>query len=348
MNNNDTTGFLGWDIGGAHLKVAYCDNSGQITQVIQLPCALWQGIHELRTAMQQALTLLNCRHAQHAITMTGELVDAFENREQGVTEILNCVADTLPEAVLHIFAGQRGWLKPQQAKQEWRHVASMNWQASALFVATQCSQGLFLDIGSTTCDIIPFINGQIQPHGLDDHNRQKSGELVYTGAIRTPLFAISHHAPLNGEIVPLTAEWFASSGDVWCILGQVSATEIQDSSADGQPWQNRHCQQRLARMLATDADEATDAQWRIVADWFAEQQLQQITQACLQVLSRHSAINKGAPLIGAGVGRFIIKAIAERLNRPYVDFSTLCQNRDDAASHAPATALALLAQQQLS
>lgn len=348
MNNNEMTGFCGWDIGGAHLKVAHCDNTGQITQVIQLPCALWRGIDELKVAIKKALDHLNCHRAQHAITMTGELVDAFANRQQGVIEILDCVASLLPQTTLHIFAGKKGWLNLELAEDQWRSVASMNWQASAMLAAKHCEQGLFIDIGSTTCDIIPFINGEIQPHGLDDHNRQKSGELVYTGAIRTPLLAISHHAPLNGELVPLAAEWFASSGDVWCILEQLAAMDIQDNSADGQPWQPHHCQQRLARMLATDAEVATDAQWRVVANWFAAQQLQQITQACLQVLSRHTAINETAPLIGAGVGRFIVKHIALRLNRPYIDFKAFCQNRDDAAAHAPATALALLAQQQLS
>jgi len=348
MNNNDMTGFCGWDIGGAHLKVAHCDNTGQLTQVIQLPCALWRGIDELKVAMQQALHQLNCHSAHHAITMTGELVDAFANRQQGVMAILDCVAALLPQTTLYIFAGKTGWLDLEQAKQQWRSVASMNWQASAMLAAKHCEQGLFLDIGSTTCDIIPFIDGEIQPHGLDDHSRQKSGELLYTGAIRTPLLAIGHHAPLHGDLVPLAAEWFASSGDIWCLLGKLSTTNIQDTSADGQPWQNAYCQQRLARMLATDAEMATDAQWQLVANWFAEQQCQQIMQACLQVLSRQTAIDETAPLIGAGVGRFIVKAIAFRLNRPYIDFSALCQNRDDAAAHAPAAALALLAQQQLS
>lgn len=347
MNTNNLTGFCGWDIGGAHLKIARCDQRGQLQQVIQIPCALWRGIEELETAMLQAVSLLNCQHDQHAITMTGELVDAFENRQQGVEKILDCIAGILPKASSHIFAGKRGWLTTQQAKVEWRSVASMNWQASAILAATHCNQGLFLDIGSTTCDIIPIINHEIQPEGLDDHHRQRSGELVYSGAIRTPLFTISGHAPLNGAHIPLAAEWFASSGDIWTLLGKLSETDIQDISADAKPWTEKHCRQRLARMLATDAMDASESQWQLVADWFADQQVQQISQACYQVLSKQVHITNEAPLIGAGVGRFIIKALAERMNRPYIDFSNFCQNLDAAAAHAPAAALALLAQQQL-
>lgn len=348
MTKDNTSGFCGWDIGGAHLKIAQTDSRGQLQQVLQLPCALWRGINELKTAMQQAINLLDCHADQHAITMTGELVDAFENRQQGVTKIVDCVAEILPATSLHIFAGKQGWLTTEQAKKQWACVASMNWQASAMFAATQCEQGLFLDIGSTTCDIIAITDNEIQPNGLDDHNRQKSGELVYTGAIRTPLLAISQYAPFNGAPIPLAAEWFASTGDIWSLLDQLLATDIQDSSADGKPWQPAYCQQRLARMLVTDANMAGDSQWQLVANWFAEKQLQQITQACYQVLSRQTQLNDRAPLIGAGVGRFIIAMIATRLNRPYIAFSELCQNRDEAADHAPAAALALLAQQQLS
>jgi probable H4MPT-linked C1 transfer pathway protein len=339
--------FIGWDIGGAHLKVARSNVRGELQDVIQLPCALWKGIDELQQSLQQALTILNVNHAIHAITMTGELVDAFAHRSEGVQNILDCVSTVLPPAHCHIFAGDDGWLSIDEAKQRWQAVASMNWQASARYTASQIASGVFIDIGSTTCDIIPFNDGSLQLSGHTDHERQREGSLVYTGAIRTPLIAITDRAPLDGHIVPLAAEWFASSADIWCLLGELSDKEIQDASADGQPWTPAHCRQRLARMLATDADAANETQWHQVAMWFAEKQLASVTAACLQQLSA-SALTPSAPLVGAGVGRFIVKACAQRLRRPYIDFSSLCEDSDDAAAHAPAAALALLAQQQLS
>ncbi|WP_438970607.1 hydantoinase/oxoprolinase family protein [Methylophaga sp.] len=348
MKKNNVTGFCGWDIGGAHLKVAQCDTQGQLKQVLQLPCALWRGIEELDKAMQQALQILDCASDHHAVTMTGELVDAFDSRQDGVEKILHCVTAILSKDSVHIFAGKQNWLSKQQAQKDWHAVASMNWQASAMLAASQNEQGLFIDIGSTTCDVIPFVDHEIQPFGLDDHARQKSGELVYSGAIRTPLLAISTHAPFNGEYVPLAAEWFASSGDIWSLLDKLSTEDIQDNSADGKPWGKKYCQSRLARMLATDAENATSPQWRDVAKWFSEQQLHQITNACLQVLSRQVDLTDDAPLVGAGIGRFMVETIANRLQRPYLDYSDLCQNSPQAATHAPAAALALLAQQQLS
>jgi probable H4MPT-linked C1 transfer pathway protein len=346
MNSNKKIGYCGWDIGGAHLKLARCDHAGNLQQVNQLPCPLWQGIDALRETMQQALSFLDGDYL-HAITMTGELVDAFSERREGVKAILDCVSGLLPVEACHIFAGQQGWLSLHEAISQWQAVASMNWQASALYAATQCHDGLFIDIGSTTADIVPLRDGQIHPCGYDDHSRQRDGGLVYSGAIRTPLMAIADRAPLNGSFIPLAAEWFASTADVWCLLGQLQPASIQDQSADGQPWEPQYCRQRLARMLATDASQAEDWQWQQVAAWFAEKQLQKISEACLQVLSQQN-IADNSPIIGAGVGRFIVAQCAQRLGRPYIDFNTWCQHSDAASDHAPAAALALLAQQQLS
>lgn len=341
------TGYCGWDIGGAHLKVARCDHNGQLQTVRQYPCALWRGIDELAKVLQQVIDELDCQGDVHAITMTGELVDAFSNRRQGVAAIIDCVSQTLPASLSHVFAGDRGWLTFEQAKSDWLSVASMNWQASAMLAANQLDTGLFVDIGSTTCDIVPFRQQQIQPRGYSDHERQRDGGLVYTGAIRTPLMAITNKAPLHGYFVPLAAEWFANSADIWCLLDELSEAQIQDASADGQPWQKPYCRQRLARMLGTDAEAATDDEWQQVARWFADKQLHTILEACFQVISA-SRLPASAPLVGAGVGRFMVKACAHSLNRPYQDFSALCQDTAYASDHAPATALALLAKQQLS
>jgi probable H4MPT-linked C1 transfer pathway protein len=347
MTTDIKSGFCGWDIGGAHLKVAYADCHGQLQEVIQLPCQLWLGVNHLKDTMQQALEKLNITHAQHAVTMTGELVDAFDNRQQGVAAIIDCVAEILADDNFSVFAGVEGWLNKNDAKLNWQAVASMNWQASAIHAAKHYEQALFIDIGSTTCDIIPIKNHLLASLGVDDHQRQTHGELVYTGAIRTPLFAITDHAFLNGCRVPLAAEWFASSGDVWCLMNEISGSEIQDISADGHPWSPEHCQQRLARVLATDAEMASSTQWQLIAAWFAEKQIQRIISACNQVLSGHTDITLTAPVIGAGVGRFIVKACAQRMNRHYIDFAELCQAHESAAAHAPAAALALLAQQEL-
>ncbi len=337
----------GWDIGGAHLKVARCDPEGQLLEVRQYLCPLWQGLDQLENAIKTAQNELNNHNDLAAITMTGELVDLFANRQIGVAEILDCVSHLIPREHCHVYAGEKGWLSLEDAKREWYQVASRNWQASANFVASKITNSVFVDLGSTTCDIIPIVSNQVVASGYDDHHRQMSRELLYTGTIRTPLIALTSVAPFNGQLISLAAEVFATTGDVWVMLDQLNPNEILDNSADGQSWNKANCVCRLARLLGSDANDVDSAAWQLLAKWFAQQQLHQITNAILQVVSSHPQ-QESRTIVGAGIGRFIIKQCAAQLGFDYIDFASLCQPRlTSAADHAPAVAVALLAWQEL-
>ena len=73
---------IGWDVGGAHLKAARAEN-GVITSAVQIACPLWLGVAELDRAYHEAEAAIG-RAPLNAITMTGELCDAFATREEGV------------------------------------------------------------------------------------------------------------------------------------------------------------------------------------------------------------------------------------------------------------------------
>lgn len=345
MHRQEKGCFSGWDIGGAHLKVVRCDNEGQLLQAIELPCPLWHGKDALRKAIRLAIDTLNNELDQQLITMTGELADCFADRAAGVSEILACVAEYFPTDRVSVFS-KDGWLSQEEARTDWDKVASMNWLASAQLAAAHFPTALLIDCGSTTTDIIALDQSQPRLVAFDDQGRLNSGELLYTGVIRTPLMAVSQQLPFQGHWQTIAAELFATTGDCWRILDEISDAQITDKSADGNDWQIEHCQRRLARMLGTDVGLYSAADWHNVALWFTEQQIQQIHNACLQVLSAHTGFDQQAPVIGAGTGRFIVKQIADRLKRPYVDFDTLVGAHETAAAYAPASALALLAQRQ--
>ena len=103
---------------------------------------------------------------------------------------------------------------------------------------------------------------------------------------------------------------------------------------------------RLARMLGTDSNISGcgDDRWKKLAQYFEEVQIQLLTNAVLRVLTNHDA--KQQKIVGAGVGRFLARKIAQRLNIPYIDFSELSDS-DLELSHkcnvcAPAVAVAQL------
>ena len=71
-----------------------------------------------------------------------------------------------------------------------------------------------------------------------------------------------------------------------------------------------------------------------------------IEKACLRQIARLQG-SSTKTLVAAGVGRFIIKYVAQRLNVDYVDFADLIptsiQTTLDGSDCAPAVAVAMLA-----
>ena len=342
-------GIVGWDIGGAHLKAAYLDGQGAVQQVVQLPCPLWQGMAQLDHALDQALGQLPARVAQHAITMTGELVDSFASRAEGVRRLVASLATKLPLAKMNIYAGAAGFISPRQSDAQVDAVASANWMATAAFVAPLVSQGLMVDVGSTTTDIIP-VRGTVLALGHDDYRRLVHEELVYTGVVRTSVIAVVQRIPFEGEWVQPMAEHFATMADIYRLTGCLPEHADQMATADNAGKSAMESARRLARLFGRDVESAPLQSWTNAANFVAEQQMTRLYDACARNLSR-GVLDDEAPLIGAGVGRFIVQRLARRLARPYVDFSTFIECSagagDWAANCAPAVAVARLAMDRI-
>jgi probable H4MPT-linked C1 transfer pathway protein len=335
----------GWDIGGAHLKAAQSDAAGRVRTALQVPCTLWLGLEHLERALASALAQL-APTARHGVTMTGELVDLFTDRAEGVRQLLRVLRAACPSARLRVYAGAAGFVAAEESARFARAIASANWHASARFAAARCQAGLLVDVGSTTTDLVPFAGGEVRATAGTDAERLVARELVYAGVTRTPVMAIARSVRFAGRTHPLMAELFATAADVHRLTGELPEDADQHPSADGRGKSEEDSARRLARMLGLDLADAPLASWRRVARGLAARQLQLIRGAAERVLAR-GALDAGAPLVGAGAGRFLVVALARRLARPYVDFATLVagspQARERAARCAPAVAVAALA-----
>ena len=333
----------GWDVGGAHLKVAQVDGGG-VRKALQLPCTLWRGMEHLNHAIAEArAALLPAR--RHGVTMTGELTDLFVDRVEGVSSIAQAMRAALAGEEMVIYSGAAGFVATGDAKRRTREIASANWHASARFVASRVAGGLFVDIGSTTTDLVAFADGEVRAAGVSDDERLTTAELRYTGVTRTPVMAIAAAVPFAGQLHPLMAELFATAADVHRLTGALPADADQHSTADGRGYSVEESAARLARMLGRDSASADLDVWRGVAEHLSEQQLRFIHEGAVRVLSR-VALERDAPVVGAGVGRFLAIVLAQRLARPYVDFATLiagtAEAREWGARCAPAVAVAAL------
>jgi probable H4MPT-linked C1 transfer pathway protein len=350
---------IGWDIGGVHLKAARAE-SGRIVKAVQLSAPLRGGVDLLAAAFGRAKTELGISEPgiselggterqtvqTHVATMTGELADTFSSRAEGVECLATLAARELNGAPLSIYAGPAGYVAPEAAHRHAGLVASANWHACASFVATRRPDALFIDMGSTTTDVIPIAGGAVAARGYTDAERLASGELVYTGLVRSFLMASAERAPFNGAWTTLIVENFASMADVHRILGTLPESADMMGTADGREKTRKASLARLARMIGADAADATEAAWTALAQWFGEMQVRRVVDAAMLVNSSHALPAAGAPVVGAGAGARVVKEIARRLGRDYVAFDDLLDAepgaRAGASQCAPAAALALL------
>lgn len=335
---------IGWDVGGAHLKAARAEN-GVITGAVQIACPLWVGVGELDRAFHEAKAAIG-RASLNAITMTGELCDAFATREDGVVGLAAIMTRLLAPGRAVFYAGQSGFVDEGEAAGHAIEIGSANWHASAALTGKRTRAALFIDMGSTTTDIIPVAGGRPANLGYTDAERLLHGELVYSGLARSFLMAGPKFVPFAGQWTPLMNEWFATMADVHRILGQLPEGADLMETADGREKTKAASCARLARMIGRDRNEADDAAWERLARFFAEAQLREIMDAAALVVSR-GLIGADAPIAGAGIGRDVIRELARRMRRPYIGFDELIDSvpaaQSKACDCAPASAVALLA-----
>ena len=334
---------IGWDIGGAHLKAARIEN-GRVVCATTIACPLWQGLHQLDMALAQARAQVG-EAATHAVTMTGELCDAFASREAGVVGLAARAAEEFPGALVQLYAGRAGFVPLAAAGAHVTDIASANWHATAALAGTRHSAALVIDMGSTTTDLIPVIAGQVAARGYADATRAEHGELVYTGLVRSFVMALADRAPFEGRWTVLMNEYFATSADIYRILAELPEGADVMATADGREKTVAASCARLARMIGRDASDAPLAEWRKLAEWFAAAQMRGVEDAARLVGSR-ADLPASAPVICAGIGRAQVRKLAARLGRGAVDFDELIEAvpeaRAAAGDCAPAVAVAVL------
>ena len=336
---------IGWDVGGAHVKASLLlrEPAGfALRDVAQWVCPLWQGLEPLRRVLEAARARWpQAADAEHAVTMTGEMVDLFADREAGVATIA-ATLDAELDGPVWLFVGGAGaraaapagtvpgasaaaafdWCPAAHAAAHWSRIASANWLATAALAAEGAGDGLLVDVGSTTSDLIPLRAGRVAVHGSDDATRLASGELVYHGVVRTPLCALGPRVAFRGEAVNLMNESFATSADVYRLTGELDPAHDQHPAADGGGKDAAATRQRLARMIGRDARDAAEVDWHGFAEALRDAQLAELRHNALRVIER-AALPANAPLVAAGCGDLLVRRLAEALGRPCLDFADL-------------------------
>jgi len=328
---------VGWDIGGVNTKVALV-SGGRVLSVRGRPYEIQRDPRALAPLLREMLAEAGAAETMpHAVTMTAELSQIFRTKREGVWFVLHAVESAFPGASVHVFSAGGRFLPPADAREQPLAVAAANWAATAHAVAMYHPDALLVDIGTTTTDLIPIENGNVLALGHTDPERLVSGELVYTGALRTPAEAIAHYVPLGEALASVSAEGFALSGDVHLWRGDLDPVDYTCPTPDGRPVTREFAGERLARVVCADREMLDETATTRVADALALAQTRTIQAAMQRVLERHPAIRVA---VVTGLGAFLGVAAARALALEVV---ALSQRLGEAGARcAPAVAVALL------
>jgi (4-(4-[2-(gamma-L-glutamylamino)ethyl]phenoxymethyl)furan-2-yl)methanamine synthase len=330
--------WLALDIGGANLKAAHTTGQSRA-----LPFELWKHPDELpRALVSLASTLPEADRV--ALTMTAELCDCYPTKAVGVRSVLDATRSAFPHPPMVVWGIDGRFHEVEEIRQSPNLAAAANWLALATLASRLIPEGagLLIDVGSTTADLIPLVDGRVAVRGRTDTERLQTGELVYAGVRRTPLCSLALELPFRGRLTGLTAELFATTLDVYLTLGETRSDPKDLSPADGRPATADAAVDRLARMVGADRDgfSAEDAfAFAQAADGVLTDRLERAAfRASLETIGRPRNA------VVAGSGEFLARRVASRVLVPGGKVVSLAEAWGPVASSAAcAHALAELA-----
>ncbi len=299
--------WLGIDIGGANLKVG---NGRDFAATMVF--ALWQKPRQLAEALRALIA--GAPRADHlSATMTGELADCFATKVEGVQFILNALTTAADGRHTRVYLNNGMLVAPQIALKQPLMAAAANWHALARFAGRHAAKGpgLMIDVGSTTCDIIPLMDGKPAAQGKTDTERLLASELVYTGVERSPVCALVNAFPWRQQQCPVAHELFATSWDAYLILGDLPEEPNSSHTADGRPATKAAARDRLARQICADRDSFSEEDARAAAEAVGRAQLAKVAVAIGQVVGRMPAPPE--TIVISGRGEFLARRALERM-----------------------------------
>ena len=335
-----TSSIIGWDVGGANLKAAGIgDDPSPEPVVVERPFRLWREPERLPVVLTEIAAGLGGASSRMAITMTAELADCFATRRDGVRSVIDAFRRAFPGVELAIYGTDGRFRSVPEALRVPLDVAAANWIATATLAARTFSDAILIDVGSTTTDIIPIAGGRVAATARTDAGRLVAGELVYTGALRTPVCAVVRWVPLGDRLCRVAAEHFATAADAYLWLGRIEERDYTSETSDGRGRSRPEAGARLARMVCADIETLGEDEITAIAGQVARAQARQIAGGIRQVRRRLGPSAPSTALV-AGGGGFLARDAAEAAGLEVRELADLIGRA--AARAAPAAAVAYL------
>ncbi len=331
--NSPRAAVTGWDVGGVNTKVARVE-AGALRALRSVPFEIQRAPGDLAPLITRlAREMGSVAGDHHAVTMTAELSQHFLTKREGVSFVLDAFEHALPGSTIQVLGTDGLFRGANEARREYLLSAASNWAATAALVAGKWPHAVLVDVGTTTTDVIPVRAGMVVARGRTDPDRLRSGELLYLGALRTPVEAIVQEVPLGDSMAGVSAESFALTGDVYLWLGEIAESEYTVSTPDGRAADRAGARDRLARVVCADGEMLDDAAIDAIARHVARVQAERVARSLERVIAHHPSTSL---VVTAGLGSFIARRATSLLRPTPLPVAEL------GADFTPAAAVALL------
>ena len=335
----------GFDIGGANTDLAIIDfENGEIKNIEvdfeYLP--MWSNNDDLSHVLIELIEKI-CPVSEIdavGISMTAELVDAYDTKKEGVLDVVRKCEETFTCPIAYV--GVDGMLSKDEIEKTPLKAAAANWIATAQIATLISDNCIFIDTGSTTTDIIPIRDAKECAIGKSDFDRSATGELVYTGTLRTNLATFLDNVELNGKEYRVASELFAQTADVYMVLDLITEKDYICDTFDGEGKSKMDCARRIARVVCADLEMLSMEDIVEMADFIHQKQVEQIADGLKQV---HETQNLDL-IVTTGLGKDILdRPAAELLGLEVKSMGDILS--DDECTVAPAIGTAVMMEKYL-
>ncbi len=330
----------GFDIGGANTDLAVIDFDGEEIKNIEVDFAylpMWSNNDDLSRVLIELIENI-CPVSEIdavGISMTAELVDAYDTKKDGVLDVVRKCEETFTCPIAYV--GIDGMLSKAEIEETPLKAAAANWIATAQIATLISDNCIFIDTGSTTTDIIPIKDGKECAIGKSDFDRSATGELVYTGTLRTNLASFLDKVELNGKEYRVASELFAQTADVYTVLDLISEEDYICDTFDGEGKSKTDCAKRIARVVCADLEMLTMDDIVDVSKFIHKKQVAQIADGLKQVVETQD-LNL---IVTTGLGKDILdRPAAESLGLEVKSMGDVLT--DDECTVAPAVGTSVM------
>ena len=329
----------GFDIGGANTDLAVIDFEGEEIKNIEVDFAylpMWSNNGDLSRVLLELIEKI-CPVSEIdavGISMTAELVDAYDTKKDGVLDVVGKCEETFECPIAYV--GIEGMMSKAEIENTPLKAAAANWIATAQIATLISDNCIFIDTGSTTTDIIPIKDGKECAIGKSDFDRSATGELVYTGTLRTNLASFLDKVKLNGKEYRVASELFAQTADVYRVLDLISEDDYVCDTFDGESKSKLDCAKRIARVVCADLEMLSMEDITEMCKFIHQKQIEQIADGLKQV---HEEQNLDL-IVTTGLGKDILdKKAAELLGLEVRSMGDILSDEECVVAPAVGTAV---------